>query len=66
MNEIERGISWSPLAYVVRRQRTWTGRAGLPECGWTASQSKYVVQSGGEPWRQQVGRVDERERGFLV
>ena len=42
-NETESGISgdpWSPLAYVVRRQRTWRGRTGLPESGWIASRSK--------------------------
>ena len=43
VNETERGISgdpWSPLAYVVRRQRAWRERAGLPDSGWTTSRSK--------------------------
>ena len=68
-NETEWGISgdlWFPLAYVVRRQRAWRGRTGLPESGWTASQSKYVVQSGRELLRRQVSGVYERERVFIL
>ena len=65
VNKTERGISsdlWSPLAYVVRRQRAWRGRTGLPESGWTTCRSKYADQYGRELWSRQVGWVYRRER----